>query len=105
MVILCYHRFIDIFIQNVNLAHLARVTESFSGADLTEICQRAVKLAIRELIEAEVEKQSSVSFVAATFGSQHLVFSSSVRLSFIVIFIWHSSSPHFILWMNLVQCC
>ncbi|XP_036387812.1 zgc:136908 [Megalops cyprinoides] len=40
--------------RDVDLAYLARITEGFSGADLTEICQRACKLAIRESIEAEI---------------------------------------------------
>jgi len=35
----------------VDLAYLAKVTKGFSGADLTEICQRACKLAIREEVE------------------------------------------------------
>lgn len=34
---------------------LARHTEKFTGADLTEICQRAAKLAIRESIEKHIE--------------------------------------------------
>lgn len=37
--------------EDVDLDHLAKVTEGFSGADLTEICQRACKYAIRESIE------------------------------------------------------
>ncbi len=37
--------------------YLADFTEKFSGADLTEICQRAVKLAIRESIEMHMEAQ------------------------------------------------
>ena len=41
----------------VDLDYLARVTKGFSGADLTEICQRAVKLAIRENIESEIRKE------------------------------------------------
>merc|ERR1712168_1205756 len=41
----------------VNLEHLARVTKGFSGADLTEICQRACKLAIRECIEKDINHQ------------------------------------------------
>jgi transitional endoplasmic reticulum ATPase len=36
---------------------LAKVTEGFSGADLTEICQRACKLAIRQAIEAEIRNE------------------------------------------------
>jgi transitional endoplasmic reticulum ATPase len=37
--------------KDVDLDYMARVTEGFSGADLTEICQRACKYAIRESIE------------------------------------------------------
>lgn len=36
------------------MEYLAKVTHGFSGADLTEICQRACKLAIRMAIEAEI---------------------------------------------------
>lgn len=39
---------------DVNLSFLAKNTHGFSGADLTEICQRAAKLAIRESIDADV---------------------------------------------------
>jgi transitional endoplasmic reticulum ATPase len=38
----------------VDLMFLAKSTVGFSGADLTEICQRACKLAIRESIEKEI---------------------------------------------------
>merc|ERR1711990_864673 len=41
----------------VDLHHLARVTKGFSGADLTEICQRACKLAIRECIAKDIEHE------------------------------------------------
>lgn len=37
--------------------YLAKVTHGFSGADLTEICQRACKLAIRQSIEAEIRAE------------------------------------------------
>ncbi|RWS17148.1 transitional endoplasmic reticulum ATPase-like protein [Dinothrombium tinctorium] len=43
--------------KDVDLAFLARVTHGFSGADLTEICQRACKLAIRESIEQEIKRE------------------------------------------------
>uniref|UniRef100_A0AAQ4RHL9 vesicle-fusing ATPase n=1 Tax=Gasterosteus aculeatus aculeatus TaxID=481459 RepID=A0AAQ4RHL9_GASAC len=43
--------------QDVNLDYLSGITEGFSGADLTEICQRACKLAIREAIEAEIRTE------------------------------------------------
>jgi transitional endoplasmic reticulum ATPase len=41
---------------DVDLKFLAKNTHGFSGADLTEICQRAAKLAIRESIEADIRK-------------------------------------------------
>ncbi|ORY75712.1 Valosin-containing protein [Leucosporidium creatinivorum] len=40
---------------SVDLAFLAKNTHGFSGADLTEICQRAAKLAIRASIEADMK--------------------------------------------------
>ena len=40
----------------VDLTYLAKNTHGFSGADLTEICQRAAKLAIRESIEADIRQ-------------------------------------------------
>jgi len=42
---------------DVDLDYLANKTVGFSGADLTEICQRACKLAIRECIEKEIERE------------------------------------------------
>ena len=41
---------------NVTIDFLADLTENFSGADLTELCQRAIKAAIRESIEAEAQR-------------------------------------------------
>lgn len=38
--------------QDIDLDAIGRATKGFSGADLTEICQRACKLGIRECIEA-----------------------------------------------------
>merc|ERR1711968_70406 len=42
--------------KDVDLQYLAAQTEKFTGADLTEICQRAAKLAIREDIMRSVER-------------------------------------------------
>uniref|UniRef100_A0A6G1SFP0 vesicle-fusing ATPase n=2 Tax=Aceria tosichella TaxID=561515 RepID=A0A6G1SFP0_9ACAR len=42
---------------DVDLQYLAKVTHGFSGADLTEICQRACKMAIRESIEQEIKRE------------------------------------------------
>ena len=39
--------------KDVDLRYLAEKTDKFTGADLTEICQRAAKLAIRDDIEKE----------------------------------------------------
>ena len=41
----------------MDIEYLAKVTHGFSGADLTEICQRACKLAIRESIEIEIRRE------------------------------------------------
>ncbi|KAG4392632.1 hypothetical protein GLYMA_04G186000v4 [Glycine max] len=43
--------------KDVDLSALARFTHGFSGADITEICQRACKYAIREDIEKGIEKE------------------------------------------------
>ncbi|KXS13269.1 transitional endoplasmic reticulum ATPase TER94-like protein [Gonapodya prolifera JEL478] len=43
--------------KDVNLTFLSKSTAGFSGADLTEICQRAAKLAIRENIDADILKE------------------------------------------------
>uniref|UniRef100_A0A8R1TKB7 vesicle-fusing ATPase n=1 Tax=Onchocerca volvulus TaxID=6282 RepID=A0A8R1TKB7_ONCVO len=42
---------------DLDLTYLAKTTVGFSGADLTEICQRACKLAIRESIEKEIRHE------------------------------------------------
>jgi len=39
--------------KDVDLRYIAESTDKFTGADLTEICQRAAKLAIREEIEKD----------------------------------------------------
>ena len=41
----------------MDIDYLSKVTHGFSGADLTEICQRACKLAIRESIELEIRRE------------------------------------------------
>mmetsp|Transcript_16026 Transcript_16026/g.30244 ORF Transcript_16026/g.30244 Transcript_16026/m.30244 type:complete len:934 (-) Transcript_16026:45-2846(-) len=46
---------------SVNIEVLARSTHGFSGADITEICTTASKLAIREAILAEEERLKKVS--------------------------------------------
>ena len=38
---------------NINFEFLAELTDGFTGADLTELCQRSTKAAIRESIEAD----------------------------------------------------
>jgi len=42
---------------DVDMDTLARFTNGFSGADITEICQRACKYAIRESIEQDIERE------------------------------------------------
>lgn len=43
--------------KDIDLNFLAKTTHGFSGADLTEICQRACKLAIRECIESDIKRE------------------------------------------------
>ncbi|KND01263.1 transitional endoplasmic reticulum ATPase [Spizellomyces punctatus DAOM BR117] len=43
--------------KTVDLDYMAKMSNGFSGADLTEICQRACKLAIRESIEKEINRE------------------------------------------------
>ncbi|KAJ9540474.1 hypothetical protein OSB04_026980 [Centaurea solstitialis] len=43
--------------KDVDLRALAKYTQGFSGADITEICQRACKYAIRESIEKDIERE------------------------------------------------
>ena len=45
---------------DITFKTLADVTDGFSGADITEICQRAAKNAIRESITAEIERSRRV---------------------------------------------
>jgi transitional endoplasmic reticulum ATPase len=42
---------------DVDVNTLAKYTQGFSGADITEICQRACKYAIRENIEKDIERE------------------------------------------------
>ncbi|CAH7683150.1 valosin-containing protein [Phakopsora pachyrhizi] len=42
---------------SIDLRFLAKSTHGFSGADLTEICQRAAKLAIRESIDKDMQRE------------------------------------------------
>mmetsp|Transcript_2390 Transcript_2390/g.6785 ORF Transcript_2390/g.6785 Transcript_2390/m.6785 type:complete len:813 (-) Transcript_2390:537-2975(-) len=51
---------------DVDLNYLAKVTQGFSGADLTEICQRSAKLAIRESIEKEIEREKALAAAGET---------------------------------------
>eukprot|EP00242_Pyramimonas_sp_CCMP2087_P002073 CAMPEP_0198232326 /NCGR_PEP_ID=MMETSP1445-20131203/115671_1 /TAXON_ID=36898 /ORGANISM="Pyramimonas sp., Strain CCMP2087" /LENGTH=814 /DNA_ID=CAMNT_0043912991 /DNA_START=158 /DNA_END=2602 /DNA_ORIENTATION=+ len=44
---------------DVCLDTMAKFTQGFSGADITEICQRACKYAIRESIEKDMEKEKA----------------------------------------------
>jgi len=43
---------------NISFDFLAELSAGFTGADLTELCQRATKAAIRESIEAEEQKKA-----------------------------------------------
>lgn len=49
---------------DIDLVQMAKILKGYSGADMTEICQRACKLAIRQSIE--MEKQQIQNGVAGT---------------------------------------
>jgi transitional endoplasmic reticulum ATPase len=55
---------------SVDLGFLAKNTHGFSGADLTEICQRAAKLAIRASIEADMAKDRARKEKEAAEGEE-----------------------------------
>jgi len=42
--------------KDVDIPYLSRKTEGFSGADITEICQRATQMAIRQSIELDAQR-------------------------------------------------
>jgi transitional endoplasmic reticulum ATPase len=46
--------------EDLDIDQLADATDGFSGADITEICQRAAKNAIRDSITAGLERQKRV---------------------------------------------
>lgn len=56
--------------KNVDITFLAKNTHGFSGADLTEICQRAAKLAIRASIEADMKKDRARKEKLALAGEE-----------------------------------
>merc|ERR1712091_832096 len=51
--------------KEVDLDYLARHTDKFTGADLTEVCQRAAKFAIRESIEKGIEREEALAKLRA----------------------------------------
>ena len=46
---------------DVDVETLAKFTHGYSGADITEICQRACKYAIRESIEKDIERERALA--------------------------------------------
>lgn len=60
----------------MNFEKLARSTEGFSGADITEICQRAAKNAIRESVNAGIERAKKIAE-----GKKRLYFFCRISLS------------------------
>ena len=89
--------------QDVDIDYLSTVTKGFSGADLTEICQRACKLAIRESIEGEIKREkerepsdmvasSSLLFILSSLTPSFLFFFSFFLFSFILFYFIASST-------------
>ena len=67
---------------DVDLHELANITDGFSGADITEVCQRSAKLAIRQHIadsEAGIPVKSACRQIEkAHFDSAMMVARKSV---------------------------
>ncbi|KAL6900849.1 hypothetical protein ACP4OV_005525 [Aristida adscensionis] len=59
--------------RHVNLPAMARATAGFSGADITEICQRACKLAIRDLIKRSAQVGKAEAMAGAEIGLRHFM--------------------------------
>lgn len=56
---------------DVDLNDLALRLEGFSGADISEVCQRAAKFAIRESIEAEIKHPNRKDDPVPALNSKH----------------------------------
>merc|ERR1711901_18536 len=52
---------------DVPLDYLATHLDKFSGADITEVCQRAAKYAIRESIEKDIERRRAAEAAGEEF--------------------------------------
>ena len=46
--------------KDVDLNFVGNITDGFSGADLTEICQKAAKAAVRDSIEADARMKTLI---------------------------------------------
>ena len=77
--------------KTVDVPYLAKMTRGFSGADLTEICQRACKLAIRESIEADIkrekEKQKAVRNFLRRYSINYVMFARLLHVLNIKLFL------------------
>lgn len=45
--------------KDIDLNFIAQITDGFSGADMTEVCQKAAKAAVRDCIEAEARMKAA----------------------------------------------
>ncbi|PVH36900.1 hypothetical protein PAHAL_6G193900 [Panicum hallii] len=59
--------------RRVHLPALARLTAGFSGADITEICQRACKLAVRDVIQRSLAVGKAAAMRGAEIGLGHFL--------------------------------
>jgi transitional endoplasmic reticulum ATPase len=59
--------------RRVHLPALAKITAGFSGADITEICQRACKLAVRDLVQRSLSVGKAEAMRGAEIGLSHFL--------------------------------
>lgn len=64
---------------DVSIDEMAAALEGFSGADISEICQRAAKLAIRESIETEIKNPGLKDDPVPALAAKH--FSEAMKSS------------------------
>lgn len=76
--------------RDVDMNYIAKVTHGFSGADLTEICQRACKLAIRQSIETEIrrERERATNPNIAMEVNERDQMSNLLEIYFLLFFSW-----------------
>lgn len=73
--------------KDLEITHLSKVTHGFSGADITEICQRACKMAIRQSIEHEIRREKERAQNPDAAAAMDVSFNQNVATSQLLILV------------------